>query len=60
MHAAGFHKGSFRSRRPLPSTRMLIEGRSMSSILRPGRQLGDAQPCADGHVQHCAMADAIA
>ena len=34
-----FHKGSARSRRPLPRTRMLIDDRSMSSSFTP-RQLG--------------------
>src|SRR5215831_15384875 len=33
--AAGFHNGSVRSWRPLPSTRILIDGRSISSIFSP-------------------------
>ncbi|WP_247807898.1 MULTISPECIES: hypothetical protein [unclassified Bradyrhizobium] len=37
---------------------MLIDGRSISSIFT--RQLGYAQPCTNGHVQHRPVADAIA
>ena len=39
--AAGFHNGSVRSRRPLPSTRMVIDDGSISSVFNPVG-LGDA------------------